>query len=107
LFYSSNHEGKYSTYRTVYELFAPTKTEKVADGGMEHFVESAGKYFVLTRGTIQKYNLDLNKLDAVTMSFKFNRDLEKEFNQMFYETWANLEENYYDSNFHGVDWVAI
>lgn len=107
LFYSSNHEGKYSTYRTVYELFTPAKTEKVADGGMEHFVESAGKYFVLTRGTIQKYNLDLNKLDAVTMSFKFNRDLEKEFNQMFYETWANLEENYYDSNFHGVDWVAI
>jgi hypothetical protein len=41
LFYASNHEGKYSTYRTVYELFTPTKTEKVADGGMENFVESA------------------------------------------------------------------
>lgn len=107
LFYSSNHEGKYSAYRTVYELFTPSKTEKVADGGMGQFVEAAGKYFVLSRGTIQKYNLDLNKLDAVTMSFKFNRDLEKEFSQMFYETWANLEENYYDSHFHGVDWVAV
>ncbi|WP_312185595.1 S41 family peptidase [Sphingobacterium sp.] len=107
LFYSSNHEGKYSAYRTTYEPFTPPKTDKVAEGGMGQFVESGGKYFVLNRGNIQKYNLDLNKLDAVSMSFKFNRDLEKEFSQMFYETWANLEENFYDSNFHGVDWEAV
>ena len=107
VFYSSDHEGKFSTYRTVYEPFATSKTEKVKEGGMGQVLEAAGKYFVLNRGVIQKYNLEMNKLDAINMSYKFNKDLEKEFNQMFYETWANLEENYYDSTFHGVDWTAI
>ncbi|WP_343562708.1 S41 family peptidase [Sphingobacterium sp.] len=106
VFYGSDHEGKFSAYRTVYEPFTAPKTEKVIEGGMGQVQESAGKYFVLHRGIIQKYNLEANKLDAITMSYKFNRDLEKEFNQMFYETWANLEENFYDSNFHGVDWTA-
>lgn len=106
VFYSSDHEGKFSAYRTIYEPFTAPKTEKVVDGGMGQVQESAGKYFVLHRGAIQKYNLEGNKLDAITMSYKFNRDLEKEFGQMFYETWANLEENFYDSSFHGVDWSA-
>lgn len=107
VFYSSDHEGKYSIYRTVYEPFTPPKTEKVVEGGLGKILESSGKYFVLSRGVIQKYNIEMNKLDPVTMDFKFNRDLEKEFNQMFYETWANLEENYYDTNFHGVDWQQV
>jgi len=106
VFYGSDHEGKFSAYRTVYEPFTAPKTEKVIEGGMGQVQESAGKYFVLNRGIIQKYSLEGNKLDAITMSYKFNKDLEKEFNQMFYETWANLEENFYDHNFHGVDWTA-
>ncbi|MBL0110296.1 MAG: hypothetical protein IPP42_05280 [Saprospiraceae bacterium] len=28
-----------------------------------------------------------------------------EFNQMFYEAWAQMEENYYDERFHGLDWL--
>ena len=30
-----------------------------------------------------------------------------EFRQMFYEVWAELEQNYYDVNFHGADWFAV
>ena len=33
--------------------------------------------------------------------------LEDEFRQMFYETWAVLEQNYYDVNFHGANWTAV
>ena len=33
--------------------------------------------------------------------------LEDEFRQMFYEVWAVLEQNYYDVNFHGADWLAV
>ena len=33
--------------------------------------------------------------------------LDDEFRQMFYETWAVLEQNYYDVNFHGADWPAV
>ena len=29
-----------------------------------------------------------------------------EFNQMYEEAWAGVEENFYDENFHGIDWKA-
>ncbi|WP_447770671.1 S41 family peptidase [Sphingobacterium faecium] len=107
VFFSSNHEGKYSLYRTIYEPFETTKTEKVIESGISQFTEANGKYFILNKGTIQKYNLEQNKLDALNINFKFNRDLENEFKQMFYETWAGLEENFYDSTFHGIDWEVM
>lgn len=107
LFFSSNHEGRGALYRTVMEPFVPNKTEKVVDGGVNSFFESGGKYYALSRGGIQKYNLEANKLDKVEVSLKFQRNLEKEFAQMFYETWAGIEENFYDGTFHGVDWEGI
>jgi tricorn protease len=108
VFYASDHEGGSSAvYRTILEPFEANKTEKVADGDGADIVESAGKYYALVRGTINKYNIDANKLDAVNIGFKFNRNLSQEFTQMFYETWAGMEENFYDEKFHGVDWMKI
>lgn len=37
----------------------------------------------------------------------FRRALRAEFEQMYEETWANLEENFYNETFHGVDWKAM
>lgn len=56
---------------------------------------------------MQKYNIDDNKLEKVDVAFKFRRNLQDEFNQLFYETWAGIEENFYDGDFHGVDWAAM
>ncbi|WP_133639822.1 S41 family peptidase [Sphingobacterium paludis] len=106
VFFSSNHEGENGVYRLVSEPFEENKTEKVADGFLGDLTEVGGKYFALSGGAIQKYNLEANKLDKVTMSYKFTKDLSQEFNQMFYETWAGIEENFYDSTFHGVNWTA-
>lgn len=108
VFYYSNHsEGKGAIYRTVMEPFTENKTEKVLDGGWGGLVEVGGKYFVLSRGAIQKYNVEANKTDKIDISQKFQRNLEQEFNQMFYETWAGIEENFYDGTFHGVDWQGM
>ncbi|WP_164109783.1 MULTISPECIES: S41 family peptidase [Sphingobacterium] len=108
VFYYSNHaEGKGAIYRTVLEPFTPNKTEKVVDGGVGSLIEVGGKFFVLSRGAIQKYNLEANKLEKVEVSYKFQRNLSQEFKQMFYEAWAGIEENFYDEQFHGVDWKAV
>ena len=107
VFYQSNHEGKWATYRITFEPFANSKTEKVLDGALQGLQEVDGKYFAIVNGNIQKYNIDQNRLDNVGLSYKFNRDLDKEFKQMFYETWANIEENYYDEKFHGIDWEGM
>jgi tricorn protease len=106
--YSSNHDqGKTALWKTTIEPFESNKTEKIngADGfGFD--VESSGdKTFLLFNGSINKLNLDANKVDPVNISYTFRRNLSEEFNQVFYETWAQLDENYYDENFHGVDWV--
>lgn len=108
VFYYSNHaEGKGAIYRTVLEPFTPNKTEKVVDGGVGSLIEVGGKFFVLSRGAIQKYNLEANKLEKVEVSYKFQRNLSQEFKQMFYETWAGIEENFYDEQFHGIDWKSV
>lgn len=106
LFFQSNHEGSYGIYRICYEPFVAPKTEKVTDIRLEDILEADGKFYALGKGAFQKYNIDQNKVEKVDLNFKFNRDLDQEFQQMFYETWANIEENFYDATFHGVNWEA-
>lgn len=103
----SNHdEGKNSLYKITYEPFEKTKTEKIigADAGGFLLAEAKDKYYVLFNGDIYKLNLDANKTEKINIEYVFRRNLAGEFDQMFYEAWAQMEENYYDGNFHGLDW---
>jgi tricorn protease len=106
--YTSNHgEGRNALWKTVIEPFEANKTEKIA-GTDNSFgfdiVEVSDKLFALFNGTINKLNIEGNKADPVSISYTFRRNLSEEFNQMFYEAWAQMEEGYYDSKFHGLDW---
>lgn len=108
VYYTTNQDGgAAAVYRTIIEPFENNKNEKVSDGGDFNITESGGKFYVLSRGVINKYNPDANKLDKVDHGYKFNKNLNAEFNQMFYETWVGLDENFYDENFHGVDWEKM
>ncbi len=110
ILYASNHsEGRNALWKTVLEPFEANKTDKVAgtDGSAPDIVESGDKLFALQNGTISKLNLDAGNLAPVNISYVFRRNLSAEFSQMFYEAWAEVEENYYDEHFHGVDWKKI
>lgn len=107
VFFSSTHEGKSGFYRYESEPFASPKTEKVVDGFLSQFFDVNGRFYLLSNGSIQTYSIESNKSNKVTLNYKFTKDLAQEFNQMFYETWAGIEENFYDSKFHGVDWASI
>lgn len=106
--YISNHgEGRNALWKTVIEPFEQNKTEKIA--GTDNvfgtdIVEVSDKLFVLLNGTINKLNLDGNKADPVNISYTFRRNLSEEFDQMFYEAWAQMDEGYYDDKFHGLNW---
>lgn len=106
--YASNHEGRNALYKTILDPFEPAKTDKIAgtDGGVPSLSGSNGKYFLLLNGTVLKLNLDALKADPVNIGYTFRRNLSAEFNQVFHEAWAQLEENYYDEKFHGIDWMA-
>ncbi len=106
--YSSNHgEAKNALWKTIIEPFEQNKTEKIA-GTDNSFgfdvVEVSDKMYVLFGGNINKLNLEGNKVDPINISYTFRRNLSEEFDQMFYETWAQVEENFYDENFHGLNW---
>jgi Tol biopolymer transport system component/C-terminal processing protease CtpA/Prc len=106
--YTSNHgEGRNALWKTIIEPFELNKTEKIANTDNSFgfdIVEVSDKLYVLFNGTINKLNLDQNKVDPIAISYTFRRNLSEEFNQMFYEAWAGMEEGYYDEKFHGNDW---
>jgi len=110
VFYISNHnEGKNQLWKTTIEPFEKTKTESVSDKRINGYqVVSAGKNnYILFGGVISTLNIDSSKLEEIETDFKFNKSLVVEFNQMFYEAWAGMEENFYDENFHGQDWQKL
>ena len=106
--YTSNHgEGRNALWKTVIEPFEANKTEKIANTDNSFgfdIVEVTDKLFALFNGNINKLNLEANKVDPVSISYTFRRNLSEEFNQMFFEAWAQMEEGYYDDKFHGLDW---
>ncbi len=110
LFFISNHEnGKPSLWKLTFEPFEKTKTEKVkdADGYGLDIKGYKDHYYLLNKGNISKLEVDKNSIDKVDISYPFAINMNDEFNQMFYEAWADLQENYYNANFNGVDWKAI
>lgn len=107
--YVSNHaEGRNALWKTTLEPFEAPKTERIqgADAFSVDYAEGGDKTMVLINGNIFKLNIDANKVDPVAISHVFRRNLSKEFAQVFQETWANVNENFYDEKFHGIDWLA-
>jgi Tol biopolymer transport system component/C-terminal processing protease CtpA/Prc len=110
VFFISNHEnGRRSLWKLTFEPFENTKTEKIkgADGSYIEIKGYKDHYYSLNHGDINNLSVDKNSLDKVDISFPFTINMNDEFNQMFYEAWADLQENYYNQNFNGVDWKSI
>jgi len=106
--YSSNQNNDgYEVFKTTIKPFEKNKTEKISSGSNYQFAAVSNNYYLLSGGTINTFDIKQNKLKSIDMDYTFYRNLKDEFEQMFYETWANLDENYYDSNFHGIDWKMM
>jgi tricorn protease len=107
--YSSNHsENKYNLWLTTYEPFEKTKTEKIdgATTSNAFVVQNSDKFYALVNGSIHTVNLETKKTEKMDISYTFRRNLKDEFQQMFFETWANVSENFYNETFHGLNWEA-
>lgn len=101
---------KPTLYKTELKKFEKEKTEKIAnaEGTDLSFAESKDKYYLLAHGDICKLNIgDGNKAEAINMNQVFRKNLSGEFNQIFYEAWAQVQQNFYDEHFHGIDWNEI
>lgn len=109
LFRSNHDEGEYNWWKTVYEPFESPKSEKI-DGtqmGGSGILEVDGSHWLILNGDIHTLNIESGKVEKVEMNYTFRRNLREEFNQMFDEMWANLEANFYSSDFHGENWESV
>ncbi len=108
--YRSNHgEGRNAWWKTVFEPFESPKTEMISGTqmGSGQVLEVDGSHWVLMGGDIHKLNISGGSVDKVDARYTFRRSLRDEFDQMFDEMWANLETNFYESDFHGIDWEEV
>lgn len=109
LFISDHENGNPALWKVTYEPFARPKTEKFKDGD-SYGIQIRGykdHYYALNKGNIGKIDFDRGSFDKKEIEFPFSVNMNDEFNQMFYEAWGNLQENYYNEKFNGVNWQAI
>ena len=110
LYGGDQEEGKTKLYKTVLRPFEDEETSSISGdgiGGADDLVTADGKYYLMGNGKILSLNLKENKTEPIDLDFTFRRVLRPEFEQMYYETWANLEQNFYDADFHNVDFRAL
>lgn len=110
VFYLSNHqEGKSYLFKTSIEAFEESKTERIGDKEINGYqiVQAKDGFYLLTGGSIYLLNNQKNTLEELPVNHTFSKSLSDEFEQMFHEAWAGMEENFYDENFHGQDWQAL
>lgn len=108
LYYSNHDESQRAIWITTFSPFERPKTEKVSGSGNSGgMIEIDGDIYLNVRGTINKLNLASKKLTGIDTDFKFRKSLRKEFDQMYYETWAGVEENFYNETFHDMNWAEL
>jgi len=106
LFNSNQDNGKKQLFKKVFIEFEPAKSEKVFDKEASHITKIEKNLFGLIEGNIYKMTLDALKPEKINIQHAFDKDLASEFTQMYNEAWTGVEENFYDENFHGINWKA-
>lgn len=108
--YISNHDqGKSKLWKTTLAPFEDNKTVKLSDKSIfrYQFITAGKKNYILSSGIISTVDLKANKIKPIAIDYRFNKSLSNEFDQMYYEAWAGMEESYYDENFHGENWQKL
>lgn len=72
-----------------------------------YFTSSDQDLYFVGRDGISKVDLNSGKATKVEIKVPVEKDVMKEFEQMFFEAWAAMDQNFYDVKFHGVDWAAM
>lgn len=83
------------------------KPKQIRDLSGASFFSSKDALYALGSGAIYKVDPASASATRMEVSKTVEKNIQDEFVEMFYETWAVLEQNYYDVNFHGADWYAV
>ncbi|MDZ7773205.1 MAG: S41 family peptidase [Balneolaceae bacterium] len=108
LFLSNHDEGQTSLWVTSMAPFEQTRTRKVEGvNWVSSTTEVDGQVYGLSGGAIYKINVSGASASEITTDHDFRRNLRAEFDQMFEELWANIQENFYHETLHDTDWEEV
>ena len=93
-------------YKSEIKPFEKIETKKLFDKPFDIITKAKDKYYALVNGDIYEVNTSASEVEKIKIDFTFSKNLHDEFVQMFHENWAALAENFYDINYHGIDWKA-
>lgn len=108
LLFVSDHEGENGVYVQEIKEWDQKPAQKIKGlTGANSYITNGKDLFILERSGL--FKVDVSSLAATKIEIKhsFSKSVKDEFSQMFYETWALLEQNFYDVSFHGVNWKKI
>lgn len=114
-YFMTNDDGRQSfeADTDVYQIkWDGTEMKEVTKGGKSGGTLVMGPafkflYFVQNRGQLSRIDLAKAKKEGLRYQAKMVVNHAGERQQMFNEAWRALYLNFYDPNFHGVDWVAM
>jgi len=106
--FTAEHEGERDLYSVRFDGENLERlTTGDSDPGAIQFADDGKTVFYLDDdGRIERIGLSGKKGDPVPFTARYVVDLKAERASMFDEAWRALNENFYDPDFHGVDWQA-
>lgn len=104
VYYSSDHDGSYSLWKMELDPYGDKENTKINENSFDKFIKVKNNLYTLENGNIYKFKEGKEKEEKIELDYSFNKSLQDEFVQMFYENWSILRQYFYDENFHGVDW---
>ena len=71
------------------------------------FSRDGKEVYYLEQGRIHFVTLETRTPRAVAVSAEIEVDFAREKEEVFHQAWTYLRDNFYDDQFHGVDWEAV
>ncbi len=108
LLYNSNHEGERGLYVQELKDWDQKPAQRIKG------IRSAGNFVcngknLMALDQTGLYTIDCQAATAtkIEINYSFSKSIKDEFSQMLFEVWGLLEQNFYDVNFHGTDWMKV
>ena len=108
----ASSEGQFNLYTMPLDELATDQSAKQITStpgfkGDAQFSSDSKEIFYLENGRINIANLDKGNTRPLALSLDLNVDFAEDKTEVFEQAWRYLRDNFYDANYHGVDWNRV
>ena len=108
----ASSEGQFNLYTMPLDELATDQSAKQitstpAFKDDAQFSSDSKEVYYLENGRINIVNLERGNVRPLALSLDMNVNFANEKTEIFEQAWRYLRDNFYDENFHGVDWNRV